>query len=257
MEKVKQYRKAIEVLEIVHADCLKWIEQLGGKEGNEAKRSRVLGKTVGISVKLGELYSSDEINDLEAAEENLMYSVTAVLKEKKRRAEEGVKEDLEGPWMTDEEVGGSLEGETQPPFMLAKVSTILTKKNQPALANHYETRNQHYLAAPLYLQALTLIPHSNCHSVVLSNYPPPHRTAFISRNCVPVFPSHTTSTSADPPLHSSEQPLHMPCPPKPSAHRIRPPNIPRGSSRQRYAMGPESNYRRRVHTTARADRGVR
>lgn len=111
MEKVKQYEKAIEVLEIVHADCLKWIDALGGKEGNEGKRTRVLGKTVGISVKLGELYSSNQIDDLEAAEENLMYSVTAVLKEKKRREEEGVKEG-EGPWMSDEEVGGALEGKT-------------------------------------------------------------------------------------------------------------------------------------------------
>ena len=110
MEKIKQYEKAIFVLETVHADCIRWIEQLGGKPGNEGKRSRVLGKTVGISAKLGELYASEDIDDLEAAEEKLMYSVTAVLKERKRRQDEGVREG-EGPWMSDEEQGAALESE--------------------------------------------------------------------------------------------------------------------------------------------------
>lgn len=172
MEKLKQYEKAIEVLEIVHADCLRWIEELGGKEGNEGKRSRVLGKTVGISVKLGELYSSNQIDDTEAAEKKLIYSVTAVLKEKKRREEEGVKEG-EGPWMSDEEVGAALECKTISP--LQGLHVFLTDSNRnpgpPALGNHYEKRNHHYLAAPLFLQALSLCPQSNCHSVVLS-YPP-------------------------------------------------------------------------------------
>ena len=37
-----------------------------------------------------------------------------------------------------------------------------------ALGPHYEERNQHYLSAPLFLQALGLCPPKSCHSVVLS-----------------------------------------------------------------------------------------
>ncbi|KAI9768854.1 MAG: hypothetical protein M1840_004668 [Geoglossum simile] len=116
MEKIQQYEKAIEVLEIVRGDCLKWIEALGGNPGNEGKRTRVLGKTVGISVKLGDLYANYYVQDKETAEERLVWAVETVLKEKKRREEEGVKEG-EGDWMTDEEFGGALEGTISSLFM--------------------------------------------------------------------------------------------------------------------------------------------
>ncbi|KAL9129083.1 MAG: hypothetical protein Q9175_007391, partial [Cornicularia normoerica] len=68
-EKLHQYRKAIDVLELIREDCLKWMEKLGGKKGNEGKRTRVLGKTIAISVKLGEHYANQYIDDMEAAEE--------------------------------------------------------------------------------------------------------------------------------------------------------------------------------------------
>ena len=108
MEKIQQYPKAIDVLEIVRGDCLRWVEQLGGKEGNEGKRTRVMGKIVGISVKLGELYANDFVADRDLAEERLVWAVETVLKEQKRRDEEGVKEG-EGNWMSNEEIGGALE----------------------------------------------------------------------------------------------------------------------------------------------------
>ena len=38
-----------------------------------------------------------------------------------------------------------------------------------ALANLYESKDQHFLAAPLFLQALGLCPPRSCHSVVLMN----------------------------------------------------------------------------------------
>ena len=108
-ENLHQYQRAIDVLEIVRKDCLAWMEKLGGKEGNEGKRTRVLGKTIGISVKLGEHYANEHIGDRETAEERLVWAVTALLKEQKRREDEGVKEG-EGQWMSNEEIGGSLEG---------------------------------------------------------------------------------------------------------------------------------------------------
>ena len=109
MEKIHQYQKAIDVLEIVHSDCLKWMEKRGEREGNEGNRTRVLGKMVGVSVKLADLYSVQYIADHEAAEARLIWAVETVLKEQKRREDEGVKEG-EGQWMSNEEIGGALEG---------------------------------------------------------------------------------------------------------------------------------------------------
>jgi hypothetical protein len=109
MERIQQYQKAIAVLEIVKADNIKWTEVLGNKPGNEGKRTRVLQKTIGISVKLGELYSNEYVKESEKAEESLVWAVETVLKEQQRRQIEGTKEG-EGEWMSPEEIGGSLEG---------------------------------------------------------------------------------------------------------------------------------------------------
>ena len=109
MEKIHQYEKALEVLNVVLGDCLKWVDKLGGKEGNAATRNRLLAKSVGISSKMAELYSNEHVAEPEAAEEKLIWAVTTALKEQKRRDDEGVKEG-EGPWMSNEEIGGALEG---------------------------------------------------------------------------------------------------------------------------------------------------
>lgn len=108
MEKIKQYQLAIDVLEIIRADCLKWIEQKGSKAENRAQRTRILSKTVSTSVKLGDLYSI--LHEHEAAESRLVWAVETVLKEQWRREIEGVKDEDEGPWMSPEEHGGALEG---------------------------------------------------------------------------------------------------------------------------------------------------
>ncbi|KAL8987762.1 MAG: hypothetical protein Q9169_008654 [Polycauliona sp. 2 TL-2023] len=145
-KQLHQPRMAIEVLERVRQNCLDWQRDLGGEPKNRGKRTKVLGQCVRMNVKLGELYADPEIMESEHAEESLVWAVTAVLKEQNRREQEGVRED-EGEWMNAEETGGALE----------------------SLATHYSNRKQHYLASPLYLQAISLIPKSNCHSVVLMN----------------------------------------------------------------------------------------
>ncbi|CZT41378.1 uncharacterized protein RSE6_01110 [Rhynchosporium secalis] len=146
MEMVQQYQKAIEILEIVKADNLRWIETFGRQKGNEGRRTAILGKTVGVSVKLGELYANEYVMEKENAEERLVWAVETVLKEQQRREKEGVKEG-EGEWMSAEEMGGSFE----------------------ALAHHYEEKSKHYLAAPLFLQALAQSPPASCHTAVIMN----------------------------------------------------------------------------------------
>jgi tetratricopeptide (TPR) repeat protein len=190
MERIHQYQRAIDVLEIVRRDCNKWLDTVGKREGREGDRTRVLAKTVGISVKLGELYANEYVGDQDAAEKNLIAGVEISLRERQRREEEGVKED-EGPWMSNEEMGGALECTIRPVF-----SHMLMLTSLIALANHYEQKDLHYLAAPLYLQCLSLLPHTSCHAVVLMNnlsislaqqpspptssIPPPSRSALIS-----------------------------------------------------------------------------
>lgn len=147
MEDIQQWHKAIEVLERVRADNFAWLAQRGGLPENKKKRTNVLAKTVGISVKLGELYGAPAIYDRELAQERLVWAVETVLKERQRRQSQQVNEEEEGPWMNDEEVGAALE----------------------SLAHSYEAKDQHYLATPLFLQALSLYPNKDCHQVILMN----------------------------------------------------------------------------------------
>lgn len=149
MERLEQYSKAIQVLEILKKDSLEWIARYGGLEDRKQQRTRVLAKCVGISVKLGELYGTPVIYNRDAAEERLVWAVETVLKEQQRRQTSGATDESDGPWMSPSEVGAALE----------------------ALAHNYEDKNQHYLATPLFLQALSLLPQTgnNCHSVVLMN----------------------------------------------------------------------------------------
>jgi len=147
MESIQNYPKAIQVLEIVRSDCLKWEKELGHLERNKQKRTRVLAKTIAISVKLSELYSNPYVRDPTMAEERLVWAVELSIREKQRREKNNISDEEEGPWISDDEMGAALE----------------------ALAHNYEEKDKHYLASPLFLQALSVKPTVDCHSVVLMN----------------------------------------------------------------------------------------
>ncbi|KAF2193722.1 hypothetical protein K469DRAFT_712509 [Zopfia rhizophila CBS 207.26] len=173
-ESAGQYKLACDVLEIMRTDCLRWVDDLGDKHWNDGKRSRVLKRAVEFNVKLAELYNTKYMNEPEEAEKRLVEAVETTLKEKNRREKEGTKPG-EGDWMTDEEVGATLE----------------------SLGHHYEQNNAHYLATPLFLQALTLCPPKSCHGVVLMN----NLSTCLAQQTPP--PSSSTSTPSSFPNSSS------------------------------------------------------
>ena len=142
LEKVENYENAARVLDALLEDCKRWVEAMeaAAKDGSLAKlmptalpaepdtsapapagaaespetawgkRTRVLGKAVGISVKLASLYSDEHLAQQDRAHERLVWAVETVLGELQRRTAEGVK-DGEGSWMTPEQIGGTLECE--------------------------------------------------------------------------------------------------------------------------------------------------
>lgn len=145
LEKIGNYENATQTLETLLDDCNKWVDWMEkgvasgilDKSGNPPqlapdvhdpnslipresdaeyvpenlwhKRTRILAKSVGISVKLGQLYSDEHVLNAEKALNRLTWAVETALKEARRRSTEGVK-DVEGDWMKQEEIGGALEG---------------------------------------------------------------------------------------------------------------------------------------------------
>ncbi|EON99288.1 putative tpr domain-containing protein [Phaeoacremonium minimum UCRPA7] len=138
LERIENYEGAITVLEALLKDCKKWVDvmETSVKEGTLAKtnasllppsglrddpdkepaapetlwgkRTRVLAKSVGIGVKLGELYADEHVLEQNKAHKNLTWAVETALKEYQRRTVDGLKEG-EGPWMSAEDMGGALE----------------------------------------------------------------------------------------------------------------------------------------------------
>ena len=174
LEKISNIENSIKVLDMVLTENKKWLDvaqstpeklpraplpgtvvgegetaQTITKEDFEkwlrASRTRILGKSVGISTKLGELYAHEQVLQQDKAHESLMWAVETALREFRRRTAEGVKEG-EGRWMSPEEIGGALE----------------------SLAHSYERKSEFDLALPLFFQALRLC-HDQCHMAVIMN----------------------------------------------------------------------------------------
>jgi len=169
MQNIGDVQRAIDVLEIIQRDCGEWMDDpgRGGREEKRGQRTSVLKKMVGISVRIGELYADERVGNQEAAEEKLVWAVTTVLRERERREREGVKEG-EGEWLSGEEIGAALECKVPSCVAVLWVNSLMMVVVRVALGSHYEARNQRFLAAPLFLQALAMIPMNNCHTITLS-----------------------------------------------------------------------------------------
>ncbi|KAI9727804.1 MAG: hypothetical protein M1834_007951 [Cirrosporium novae-zelandiae] len=181
MEKIGQYHKAITVLEVVRNDIQRYLSIKREEPLDQPTRTRLLAKTVSILVKLGELYSHSYVNNLDSAEERLANAVEVLLKEQKRRQDAGIQssdEESEGKWLSNSEIGATLE----------------------RLGLFYEENNQHYLAAPLFLQALTLAPHKSCHAVVLMN----NLSVSLAQQQPPPSSSAATTTPGTPPASRAQ-----------------------------------------------------
>lgn len=143
LEKFGLKDKTTTILEHVLDECV-----AGAKaQPNGLERTRLLKRGIGIGLKLGNLYQ--ELKKPTEAEEALVWSVETILREQVRRQKDGVKVEDEGEWLGGEEIGMALEN----------------------LAGYYQSNSQHFLATPLYLQALDMLPPNNCHAVVLSTSP--------------------------------------------------------------------------------------
>ena len=143
LEMIKNYQNSVTALEALLRDINRWIEWMekGVADGTLAKleaattallesdsakadiadeepvlvespfrkRTRLLAKAVGISVKLGDLYSDEHVMEQDKALSHLTWAVETALSESTRRLTQGLKED-EGDWMKPEEFGGAIEG---------------------------------------------------------------------------------------------------------------------------------------------------
>lgn len=123
-EEAGYYAMACDVLEIMRSDCQRWMDEFSDRHWNDGNRSRVKKNMVQINVKLAQLYDCKYVNDPDTAEKRLVEAVESALGEKQRREKEGLKQG-EGDWMTDDEMGATLEG------MLSQILTVKRCATEP------------------------------------------------------------------------------------------------------------------------------
>ncbi|KAJ5779649.1 hypothetical protein N7457_007369 [Penicillium paradoxum] len=160
-ETVKQARQIPDNVQ-VNTDALQGtVEDLKALAEYEAvQRDKALKKVVGIAMKLGELYSSDYIQDDKKAEAAQVAAVEICLKEMHRRQRLGLP-------VGSSSSGESSEGEAW--LNLTEIATALAE-----LAATYTAKERYELAMPLYMRALDLIRAAegtsiSCKQVVLLN----------------------------------------------------------------------------------------
>lgn len=152
LEENRQMVAAITVLEKEREYCSEFLERgLKAKKDGvvedipDKQWSRIVGMAVKLGVKLGKLYSDEDIEEPEKAQAALVKAVETLLRERIRRQEEGIKEEAR-EFLNEEEVGSALE----------------------ELGHTYLDSNQAEFALPLFLQALSLCPPKSCHAAMLS-----------------------------------------------------------------------------------------
>ena len=109
-EKAQMYQKAIQVYETIYAQNMKWLEEVGIREGWMGRRNKVLQKTIKTAVKLGDLYANEYVMERDLAEEKMVWAIETGLKEIERREKDGVAPG-EGKFMSAEETGAAMESE--------------------------------------------------------------------------------------------------------------------------------------------------
>ena len=122
-KKMHDLQKAIDLMEITRRDGQRRVEELDGLEEHRHYRRWLLASMIRLNILLGEWYVDERVGNLEAAEERREWAVTAILKEMKRRKDKNIKNEDEGPFLTEEEIGGTFEGKipyylTSPPVPL-------------------------------------------------------------------------------------------------------------------------------------------
>ncbi|KAI5805811.1 hypothetical protein EDC01DRAFT_640291 [Geopyxis carbonaria] len=134
--------KSVDVLEHVLDEAVAGAEYFE-KQGRITDRKKVLKRAVLLGYKIGELYH--ELSQNKSAEDAMVWSTETLLRENNHLGDtSGKAEEVNEQW-----------------FDATATAACLEK-----MADHYERTSQHFLASPLYLRALTLIP-TSCHSITL------------------------------------------------------------------------------------------
>ncbi|KAA8908647.1 hypothetical protein FN846DRAFT_755165, partial [Sphaerosporella brunnea] len=137
--------KAVAILEHVLDEAYAGAEYFE-KRSRWKDRNKVLKRAVLLGYKIGEMYQGLGKDD--KAEEAMSWATETLLKEMKRREESKKREEE-----NDEDWFDS----------------IATSACFEKLAQHYERTAQYYLATPLYLKAVSLLPPKTCHAITLMN----------------------------------------------------------------------------------------